>query len=403
MIRGLEILSSEKREKERENVEDDEVKREMMKSEAKLPVVSPPGMVLKPSSQRPGMNHLESLNCVDWKMTIGGTVSKVLSPSRFLSQNLTSDNKNPDLTSSLAINHASAIPGIPRNNSISWTDRRMAFSELETATHGKRACIYTLLPPSPYFSPTHISNRLTAFLAVLLCRRHPYDNKSLDGAKQDWYLWDPTSKIIPPPPSTNTSPPPPSRRRKTILSVWRDQSKFQPTPGTILALRNLTIDKNWNDTIADQNWKEILDDRHWDKRIGPPVKMVKVNRSMGHGNINAFATTPVEWFLLDASGVEGYRAVKEWWEDVGKREWEAEVRIDERLKRDIGVRRESMRRERKAVLARQGIGGGGAGDGAEAPKRKREGEEEDYAGMDDLETERLMVEELKRDRNFGNG
>jgi len=131
--------------------------------------------------------------------------------------------------------------------------------------------------------------------------------------------------------------------------------------------------------------------------------MVKVNRSMGHGNINAFATTPVEWFLLDASGVEGYRAVKEWWEDVGKREWEAEVRIDERLKRDIGVRRESMRRERKAVLARQGIGGGGAGDGAEAPKRKREGEEEDYAGMDDLETERLMVEELKRDRNFGNG
>ena len=261
--------------------------------------------------------------------------------------------------------------------------------------------IYTLLPPFPYFPPTHISNTLIAFLAVLLCRRHPYDNKSLDGAKQDWYLWDPTSKIIPPPPSTNTSRPLLSRRRKTILSVWRDQSKFQPTPGTILALRNLTIDKHWNDTIADQNWKEILDDKHWDERIGPPVKMVKVNRSMGHGNINAFATTPTEWFLLDAGGVEGYRAVKEWWDGMGRREWETEVRIDERLKRDIGVRRESMRREREAVLARQGIGGG-AKDGGEAPKRKREAEE-DYAGMDDLETERLMVEELKRDRNFGNG
>ncbi|PUU78221.1 hypothetical protein B9Z19DRAFT_1084586 [Tuber borchii] len=358
LIRGLEILSSGKRKKERENVEDEEVKKEMMKSEAKLPVVPPPAMVLKPSSQRP--------------------VSNVLSLSRFLSQKKTSNSKDSDLTSSSAIDHGPTISGIPRNNPISWTDRRMALGQLETATHGKRA----------------------SFFAVLLCRRHPYDKKSLEGAKQDWYLWDPTSKVIPP--STTTSPPLPSRRRKTILSVWRDHSKFQPTPGTILALRNLTIDKHWNDTIADQNWKEILDDKHWDERIGPPVKMVKVNRSMGHGNINAFATTPAEWFLLDASGVEGYRAVKEWWEGVGRREWEAEVRIDERLKKDIGVRREIMRREREAVLAKQRIGGG-AGGGGEGLKRKREPEEEDYVGMDDLETERLMLEELKRDRNFGNG
>ena len=276
----------------------------------------------------------------------------------------------------------------------------MTFGQLETATHGKRACISTPLYSSPHSSLTHISNTLTAFLAVLLCRRHPYDKKSLEGAKQDWYLWDPTSKVISP--STTTSPPLPARRRKTILSVWRDQSKFQPTPGTILALRNLTIDKHWNDTIADQNWKEILDDKRWDERIGPPVKMVKVNRSMGHGNINAFATTPAEWFLLDASGVEGYSAVKKWWEGIGRREWEAEVRIDEKLKKDIGVRRESMRREREAVLAKQRIGVG-AGGGGEGLKRKREPEEEDYAGMDDLETERLMLEELKRDRNFGNG
>lgn len=402
LIRGLEILSSGKRKKERGNVEDEEVKKEMMKSEAKLPVVPPPAVVLKPSPQRPGTNHLESLNCVcvNWKITIGGAVSNVLSLSRFLSQKKTSNSKDPDLISSSAIDHAPTIPGIPRNNPISWTDRRMTFGQLETATHGKRACISTPLYSSPHSSLTHISNTLTAFLAVLLCRRHPYDKKSLEGAKQDWYLWDPTSKVISP--STTTSPPLPSRRRKTILSVWRDQSKFQPTPGTILALRNLTIDKHWNDTIADQNWKEILDDKRWDERIGPPVKMVKVNRSMGHGNVNAFATTPAEWFLLDASGVEGYSAVKKWWEGVGRREWEAEVRIDERLKKDIGVRRESMRREREAVLAKQRIGAG-AGGGGEGLKRKREPEEEDYAGMDDLETERLMLEELKRDRNFGNG
>ncbi|CAZ80105.1 unnamed protein product [Tuber melanosporum] len=258
-------------------------------------------------------------------------------------------------------------------------------------------------PSSPYLllSYTHISNTPTAFLAVLLCRRHPYDNKSRDGTKQDWYLWDPTSKLLPPSTSTTTSPHLPHRRRKTILSVWRDQSKFQPAPGTILALRNLTIDKHWNDTLADQSWKEILDDEHWDERIGPPVKMMKVGRGTGHGNINAFPTTPVEWFLLDASGVEGYRAVKEWWESVGRREWEAEVRVDERLKREIGARRESMRRDREAVLARQRICDG-AGGGGEGLKRKRESEE-DYAGTDDLETERLMMEELKRDRNFGNG
>ncbi|PWW75505.1 hypothetical protein C7212DRAFT_358098 [Tuber magnatum] len=260
------------------------------------------------------------------------------------------------------------------------------------------------LTPPPFLPLTshprvHISDTPIAFLAVLLCRRHPYDNKSLDGAKQDWYLWDPTSKLLPPSPST----PLPHRRRKTILSVWRDHSKFQPTPGTILALRNLSIDKHWNDTLADQNWKEILDDKHWDERIGPPVKMVKVGRSMGHGNINAFPTTPVEWFLLDASSVEGYRAVEKWWEDVGRREWESEVRVDERLKREIGARRESMRRERDAVLARQRTGGGDAAGGGEGVKRKRESEEEDYTAMDDLETERLMMEELKRDRNFGNG
>ena len=73
LIRGLEILSSGKRKKERGNVEDEEVKKEMMKSEAKLPVVPPPVVVLKPSPQRPGTNHLESLNCVcelennDWR------------------------------------------------------------------------------------------------------------------------------------------------------------------------------------------------------------------------------------------------------------------------------------------------------------------------------------------------
>ncbi|KAG0638937.1 hypothetical protein HOY80DRAFT_965394 [Tuber brumale] len=357
LIRGLEILSSGKK-KEMENTADEEVREEMVSSEVKAPIVPPPAMAMKPLSQR--------------------AVSKVLSPSRFLSQKF-SNNRDPDLTSSSATERVPTILSTPQNNSISWIDRRMAFGELETATHGTRA----------------------SFLAVVLCRRHPYDNKSRDGTKQDWYLWDPTSKLLPPSPSTTTSPHLPHRRRKTILSVWRDQSKFQPTPGTILALRNLTIDKHWNDTLADQNWKEILDDQHWDERIGPPVKMVKVGRGVGHGNINAFPTTPVEWFLLDASGVEGYRAVKEWWEGVGRREWEAEVRVDERLKREIGARRESMRRDREAVLERQRIFND-AEDGGEGPKRKR-GAEEDYAGTDDLETERLMMEELKRDRNFGNG
>ncbi|CUS11684.1 unnamed protein product [Tuber aestivum] len=351
LIRGLVILSPGKR-KERE---DEEVKKEMVKSEVKIPIVPPPAIVLKPLPQR--------------------AVSGVLSPSRFLSQKKASNNRDPDLTSSSATDHVPTIPGIPRNSSISWADRRMTFGGLETATHGTRA----------------------SFLAVLLCRRHPYDNKSLDGSKQDWYLWDPTSKLLPPSPSTTTPPHLPHRRRKTILSVWRDHSKFQPTPGTILALRNLTIDKHWNDTLADQNWREILDDKHWDERIGPPVKMAKVGRATGHGNINAFPTTPAEWFLLDAGGVEGYRSVKEWWEGVGRREWESEVRADERLKREIGARREIMRRERDAVLARQGTGGGGEG-----LKRKREAEE-DYSGMDDLETERLMMEELRRDGNFGNG
>ncbi|RPA96504.1 hypothetical protein L873DRAFT_1845419 [Choiromyces venosus 120613-1] len=377
LIRGLEILSPKNLKKEeRDKVEEEEMmksKKEVVKSEVKVPIVPPLGMVMKPLSQR--------------------AVSKVLSPPRFLSQKKTSNNKDSDLSSSSASNPAfisSSIPG-PQNNPISWTDRRMTFGQLETAAHGTRA----------------------SFLAVLLCRRHPYDSKSLDGTKQDWYLWDPTSKLLPPTPLPSTAASTPStllhRRRKTILSVWRDQSKFQPKPGTILALRNLTIDKNWNDTpLHQQVCKEMLGDKHWDERVGPPVKLVKVPRGMGHGNINAFATTPADWFLIDARGVQGYEALKEWWEGAGggKWEWEEERRVDEALKRQVARLRDV---EIAKIAKMRGVagGGGGAGEVEVGGKRKREVQaaEDDYAGMDmdDLETEKLMMEELKRDRNFGNG
>jgi hypothetical protein len=126
------------------------------------------------------------------------------------------------------------------------------------------------------------------------------DQREQQKSKQDWYLWDNTSRIVN------------GRRRKTILSVWFNHKDFQPKVGTIVALWGMTVDKKWNDSEEG------------------PTRMVRAVGMKGHGNINAYKDKLLgrTWFVIDPQHVEGYAELKEWWNTVGKQEAKADEKFD---------------------------------------------------------------------------
>lgn len=149
----------------------------------------------------------------------------------------------------------------------------------------------------PPFRAYYNKVRNVDFLAVVVRRRR--DAREGQKSKQDWYLWDTSSRIVD------------GRRRKTILSVWFGHKDFQPRTGTVVALWGMTVDKKWNDSESG------------------PTRMVRAVGMKGHGNINAYKDKLLgkTWFVLEPKNVEGYAELRRWWETDGKEE----ARLDEKM------------------------------------------------------------------------